>query len=108
LTFREAAERRRGEPPYAGRSLWLTVRVRPERGDFNIRHEGEPLGEQWRLDADNMPDLEDPLRRSLLLMHTLMDEVRIETDGTEILMTKLPTEPIDEIAGGGADNPVTP
>jgi hypothetical protein len=108
LTFREAAERRRGEPPYAGRSLWLTVRVRPERADFNIRHEGEPLGEQWRLDADNMPDLEDPLRRSLLLMHTLMDEVRIETDGTEILMTKLPTEPIDEIAGGGADNPVTP
>lgn len=98
LAFREAAEQRRGEEPFAGRSLWLTVCIQPERAEFTIRHEGEPLGDQWHLHADDMPDLEDPLRRSLLLMHTLMDEVRLEAGGSEIVMMKRPTEPADEIA----------
>jgi CheY-like chemotaxis protein len=103
LTFREAAEQRRGEEPYSGRSLWLTVRVQPDIAECNVRHEGEPLGGQWHLHPDDLPDLEDPLRRSLLLMHTLMDEVRLEDSGSEIVMRKRPadpTDPTDEPASG--------
>lgn len=86
--FQELAERRRGEPPYAERRLWVSAKLTREEATFVIRDEGPGF------DLSKLPDPTDPANlgriggRGLLLIRTFMDDVRFNERGNEITLVK--------------------
>jgi CheY-like chemotaxis protein len=86
--FRDLAEQRRRQAPYAERRLHVHVRLESQTATFVIRDEGPGF------DPSQLPDPTDPenmLRasgRGMLLIRTFMDDVRHNESGNQITMVK--------------------
>ncbi len=96
LIFREAAENQRAMPPYSSRSVWLTVRIDDDGVRLAVRHEGEATASIFLPETNDNADLEDPLKRSLILIQTFMDEISVDPSGTELtLIRHRPEQEVD-------------
>lgn len=86
--FHEAAEVRRGLPPYASRQIRVLVRIDRETATFTISDDG-PGFDISRIDRPIEP--EELFRiggRGLLLIRTFMDDVTFNAVGNVITMIK--------------------
>jgi anti-sigma regulatory factor (Ser/Thr protein kinase) len=81
-------EKRAGEKPYGNRYVQVTVRHSSEGAVYIIRDEGPGF------DVGALPDPTDPANlervhgRGMLLIRTIMDEVKHNSRGNEITMVK--------------------
>jgi CheY-like chemotaxis protein len=79
---------RRAQSPYRERRVRIDASVTPTEGIFTVRDEGPGF------DPSTLPDPTDPANlcriggRGLLLVRTLMDEVRFNDTGNEITLVK--------------------
>ncbi|WP_165226741.1 response regulator [Aquisphaera insulae] len=86
--YHELGERRKAQPPYCDRRVRLDAGVTRAEASFTIRDEGPGF------DPSTLPDPTDPANlwriggRGLLLIRTLMDEVRFNETGNEIVLIK--------------------
>ena len=81
-------ERRRAEPPYRDRRIFVDVKISPEEARFVIRDDGSGF------DVSAVPQPGDPAAlnreegRGLMLIRTFMDEVTHNEPGNEITLVK--------------------
>jgi DNA-binding response OmpR family regulator len=86
--YRRLGEERRKQSPYRERRVCIDAGVTRNEATFHVRDEG--LG----FDPSQLPDPTDPANlcriggRGLLLIRTLMDEVRFNETGNEITLIK--------------------
>jgi anti-sigma regulatory factor (Ser/Thr protein kinase) len=83
------ARERVGEPPYRDRRIHLTCRVSRTEAVFIVRDEG-PGFDTSKLAALTaaVPDAERDGGRGVVLMRTIMDEVRYNAAGNEVTLVK--------------------
>jgi CheY-like chemotaxis protein/anti-sigma regulatory factor (Ser/Thr protein kinase) len=86
--YQRLIEDRTAKPPYAGRKLFVTIRVGPTSGQFIVRDEGKGFDPQKLPDPTDPENLEKVSGRGLLLMRTFMDEVTFNPAGNEVTMLK--------------------
>jgi CheY-like chemotaxis protein/anti-sigma regulatory factor (Ser/Thr protein kinase) len=86
--YRKLGEERREQSPYRERRVRIDVGVTRSEATFTIRDEGQGF------DPSTLPDATDPANlcriggRGVLLIRTLMDEVRFNATGNEITLIK--------------------
>jgi len=86
--YRALGNGRREQSPYRERRVWIDVGVMRDEARFTIRDEGPGF------DPSTLPDPTDPANlcriggRGLLLVRTLMDDVRFNARGNEITLVK--------------------
>ena len=86
--YHRLGEERRGQSPYRERRVRIAVGVTRTEATFTVRDEGPGF------DPATLPDPTDPANlcriggRGLLLVRTLMDEVRFNATGNEITLVK--------------------
>ncbi|QEH36331.1 Luminescence regulatory protein LuxO [Aquisphaera giovannonii] len=86
--YHELGERRKSQPPYRDRRVRLDAGITRDEASFTVRDEGPGF------DPSKLPDPTDPANlfriggRGLLLIRTLMDEVRFNATGNEIVLIK--------------------
>jgi CheY-like chemotaxis protein len=86
--YDEAAAARLGEAPYRDRHIRVTVRVSREEAVFVVRDDG-PGFDVLRLPAAGaLGDADPPAGRGVVLMRTIMDEVRYNDAGNEVTLVK--------------------
>jgi CheY-like chemotaxis protein/anti-sigma regulatory factor (Ser/Thr protein kinase) len=96
--YRRLGEERRGQSPYRERRVRIDVGVTHAEAAFTIRDEGPGF------DPTSLPDPTDPANlcrvggRGILLIRTMMDEVRFNATGNEIALVK--RRGSDECGGG--------
>jgi CheY-like chemotaxis protein/anti-sigma regulatory factor (Ser/Thr protein kinase) len=90
------ARERLFEEPYRNRRIHVEARVSRSEAVFVIRDEGPGFN------ASQLPDPADPAShekasgRGIILMQTIMDEVRYNADGNEVTLVKRPPVVVDE------------
>jgi CheY-like chemotaxis protein len=95
LAREQLVQVRLSEPPYRDRRIHVTVRVSRNEAVFVVRDDG-PGFDVSRLPAGtNLPDDERDSGRGVVLMRTIMDEVRYNAAGSEVTLVKrrTPEEP---------------
>jgi CheY-like chemotaxis protein len=99
--YEALARERVGEAPYRDRRIHVTVRISRAEAVFVVRDEGRGFDVSRLPDPANLPDAERGAGRGVVLMRTIMDEVRYNAAGNEVTLVKrrLPEEADD----GGAD-----
>lgn len=90
--YAELAEKRRYESPYCERKITLRARITREQAEFTIADEGPGF------DTSHLPDAADDdayesLGKGIILMRTIMDEVRFNDQGNQVTMIKRKVEP---------------
>ncbi|MBI3862519.1 MAG: response regulator [Planctomycetia bacterium] len=81
------------EEPYRNRKIFFEARISRTEAKFTIRDQGPGF------DASLLPDPAAPLNyekasgRGIILMRTIMDEVRFNADGNEVTLIKRPPAP---------------
>jgi CheY-like chemotaxis protein len=86
--YEQMAEERRHEAPYRERSIHVVVRISRREAVFVIRDEGPGF------DTSRLPTLMDlsteegEAGRGIILMHTIMDEVKYNSAGNEVTLVK--------------------
>jgi CheY-like chemotaxis protein len=93
--FNELVAARMLEPPYCHRRIHVTLRVSRSEAVFVIRDEG-PGFDVSRLPAGaDLPDADKHPGRGVVLMRTILDEVRYSPSGNEVTLVKrcAPHEP---------------
>jgi CheY-like chemotaxis protein/anti-sigma regulatory factor (Ser/Thr protein kinase) len=86
--YNRLGEERRGQSPYRERRVRIAAGVTRTEATFTVRDEGPGF------DPSTLPDPTDPANlcriggRGLLLVRTLMDEVRFNSTGNEITLVK--------------------
>ncbi len=83
----EVAQVRRDEPPYKFRNLRVEVTLTAEEAVYVVRDEGKGFNASEHLFDEN-DSLEGRPGRGIALMQTIMDEVRYNTRGNEVTLTK--------------------
>jgi CheY-like chemotaxis protein len=96
----ERARRRLAEMPYAGRRVFVRARVTRQEAVFLVRDEGPGFDSARHLGAA-VPDGDGLGGRGIVLIRTVMDEVRYNAAGNELTMVKLPFKAGDAGAGDG-------
>jgi CheY-like chemotaxis protein/anti-sigma regulatory factor (Ser/Thr protein kinase) len=96
----QIARERLFEEPYCNRRIYVRAQVSRSEARFVIRDEGPGFN------AEQLPDAAEPEShsktsgRGIVLMRTIMDEVRYNPDGNEVTLVKRPPvvadEPVDE------------
>lgn len=81
------AARRRGEEPYRDRRIHVRVRLSRDEAVFVVRDEGRGF-DVARLAATARPDANPGSGRGVVLMRTIMDEVRYNDAGNEVTLVK--------------------
>ena len=88
--FQELMERRRREPPYCDRKVYVRISVSPEGVTFVVRDDGNGFDPSSVPDPTSPEGLEAVSGRGLLLMQSLMDEVTFNEKGNEVTLIKRP------------------
>jgi anti-sigma regulatory factor (Ser/Thr protein kinase) len=92
----QIARERLVDEPYRNRRIYVHAKVSRSEATFVIRDEGPGF------DASQLPDPADPdshsrtSGRGIILMRTIMDEVRYNADGNEVTLVKRPPVVVDE------------
>jgi len=92
----QVARERLFEEPYRNRRIYVRAKIARTEAVFIIRDEGPGF------DASQLPDAADPkshaksIGRGIILMQTIMDEVRYNADGNEVTLVKRPPVVVDE------------
>jgi CheY-like chemotaxis protein/anti-sigma regulatory factor (Ser/Thr protein kinase) len=86
--FRELREKRRVQPPYSLRRVYVTFKVTNSEAVWTIRDEGPGFNPNVLPDPTDPANLEKVCGRGLLLVRTFMDEVHHNSPGNEITMVK--------------------
>jgi CheY-like chemotaxis protein len=102
--YEELARRRRGEAPYRERRIHVTVRVSRAEAVFVVRDEGPGFEVASLPAADDLAEAERGAGRGVVLMRTIMDEVRFNDAGNEVTLVK---RRVPEAAAGD-DEPEAP
>jgi CheY-like chemotaxis protein/anti-sigma regulatory factor (Ser/Thr protein kinase) len=85
------------EGPYASRKIYVRAKVTRDQAEFIIRDEGPGF------DASQLPDAVDAnshgkaAGRGIILMRTIMDEVKFNAAGNEVTLIKRPPAIVDEM-----------
>jgi CheY-like chemotaxis protein/anti-sigma regulatory factor (Ser/Thr protein kinase) len=93
----QIARERLSEEPYCRRKIYIRAKVTRAQAEFSIRDEGPGF------DASQLPDASDPEShgkasgRGIILMRTIMDEVRFSPDGNEVTLIKRPPAVVDDM-----------
>jgi len=88
---------RLAEEPYASRKIYVRAHVTRDQAEFTIRDEGPGF------DVSQLPEAVDPLShgkaagRGIILMRTIMDEVKFNATGNEVTLIKRPPAIVDEM-----------
>jgi CheY-like chemotaxis protein len=85
--YETLAQQRRFEEPYRDRHIHVTARISRQEAVFSIRDDG-PGFDVAKLAAAIQPDAERGAGRGLILMRTIMDEVRHNDAGNEVTLIK--------------------
>jgi CheY-like chemotaxis protein len=81
-------EKRRSEPPYRDRKIFVDVRLTKDEARFTVRDEGPGFDVSAFPDPEAPGALEGDMGRGLSLMRTFMDEVTFNHGGSEVTMVK--------------------
>lgn len=81
-------ERRRAQPPYRDRRIYVEVKISTEAARFVVRDEGPGFDLATVPDPRDSGVLEPELGRGLSLMRTFMDELTYNDAGNEVTMVK--------------------
>jgi CheY-like chemotaxis protein len=84
----ELAAKRRWEEPYRDRCIHLRARISRDEAVFVIRDEGPGFDVARLPPAGTLPDAEHGAGRGVILMRTIMDEVRYNDAGNEVTLVK--------------------
>jgi CheY-like chemotaxis protein len=102
--WEQLARSRAGEAPYRDRRIHVTVRVSRAEAVFVVRDEGPGFPAARTLALAETPDGEPGPGRGVVLMRTIMDEVRYNDAGNEVTLVKRrAAEAAPEDNGGGAE-----
>ncbi len=83
----ERARRRQVEMPYAARRIFVRAKVTRVEAVFVVRDEGPGFDAARHADAA-LPDGEGASGRGIVLMRSVMDEVRYNAAGNEVTLVK--------------------
>jgi anti-sigma regulatory factor (Ser/Thr protein kinase) len=86
--YQRLAATRRGKPPYRGRLVHVRGRFDVDAAVFVVRDEGRGFDPTSLPDPTEVPCLERPSGRGLLLIRCFMDEVTFNPTGNEITLIK--------------------
>ena len=86
--YYELAGQRRFSEPYASRRITVIETLTHELARFTIRDDGPGFDTQLLNREPDPEDLEAVSGRGLLMMRSFMDEVRFNTKGNEVTLTK--------------------
>ncbi|HID77304.1 MAG TPA: response regulator [Planctomycetaceae bacterium] len=81
-------ERRRSEPPYRDRRIYVDISISPEEARFVVRDEGSGFDTSALPDPTRAGAMEGRSGRGLSLMRTFMDEVTFNEAGNEVTLVK--------------------
>ena len=81
-------EERQHEAPYANRKLVVECLVTSAAAEVKITHEGPALAIPSLPANDSAVELEAAVHRSLVILHTLLDEVSFSDDGRRVTLIK--------------------
>lgn len=79
---------RRKIPPYAHRSLHLTVQVTPQQGIFTVRDEGLGFDPGLLPAPADLSPLEKGVGRGVVLMRMFMDDITFDHGGRQVTLVK--------------------
>ncbi len=83
-TYEALGRQRRGEEPYRNRRIHVVARISRSEAVFVIRDEGSGFEVSRLPGSDSLPDA----GRGVMLMRTIMDEVRYNAAGNEVTLIK--------------------
>jgi CheY-like chemotaxis protein len=86
--YEQLARQRLGEAPYRDRRIRVTARISRDEAVFVVRDEGPGFDASRLVPAAALPDAERAAGRGLILMRTIMDEVRYNAAGNEVTLIK--------------------
>jgi hypothetical protein len=86
--YQELARRRRDEAPYRERRIHVTARISRAEAVFIIRDEGPGFDTAALPAAADLAEAERGAGRGIILMRTIMDEVRFNAAGNEVTLVK--------------------
>ncbi|MEQ8788995.1 MAG: response regulator [Pirellulaceae bacterium] len=87
--YYEMAQRRRREPPFCHRRVWIEAYESGDVSRYVIRDEGPGFDRTLvNYDPCDPANIAKPSGRGLFLIHTFMDEVAFNDTGNEITMTR--------------------
>ncbi|MCA9100960.1 MAG: response regulator [Pirellulales bacterium] len=81
-------DRRRRQSPYSDRKVRVTARMNRDEASFVIQDEGPGFAAHANGEADASQNLSRESGRGLVLMRSLMDEVRFNDEGNEVTLIK--------------------
>jgi CheY-like chemotaxis protein len=90
--YDELARQRLAEAPYCDRQIRVTAKISRTEAVFTVRDDG-PGFDVSRLPTAALPDPERGIGRGVILMRTIMDEVRFNDAGNEVTLIKRCAEP---------------
>jgi CheY-like chemotaxis protein len=93
--YEELANKRQSEAPYQQRRIHVAARISRQEAVFVIRDEG-PGFDVGALPTTMLPDPERGSGRGIVLMRTIMDEVRYNAAGNEVTLLKRRTPVADD------------
>lgn len=99
VVYQQLVDERMAAEPFAGRKLFVTIRVNRDKGTFIIRDQGPGFDPSALPDPTDPENIEKVSGRGLLLMRTFMDEVVFNKTGNEVTMVKRN----DAAAGGNKE-----
>jgi CheY-like chemotaxis protein/anti-sigma regulatory factor (Ser/Thr protein kinase) len=85
------------EEPYRDRKIYVTAKVSRDLAEFTIRDEGPGFNASQLPESADFVNQDKPAGRGIILMRTIMDEVRYTPDGNEVTLIKRPPAIVDEI-----------
>jgi CheY-like chemotaxis protein/anti-sigma regulatory factor (Ser/Thr protein kinase) len=85
------------EEPYRDRKIYVTAKVSRDLAEFTIRDEGPGFNASQLSETADVSNQDKPAGRGIVLMRTVMDEVRYTADGNEVTLIKRPPVVADEI-----------
>jgi CheY-like chemotaxis protein len=86
--FDELVGTRIVEPPYCHRRIHVTLRISRSEAVFVVRDEGRGFDASKLPAAADLPDLDRQTGRGVVLMRTIMDDVRYNAAGNEVTLVK--------------------
>jgi CheY-like chemotaxis protein len=97
-SFEEVARERVAQDSFGERKIHVSVRISRSSAVFVVRDDGHGFDVSRALVAANRPDAEHRAGRGIVLMRTIMDEVRYNEAGNEVTLVKrsAPAEPAGE------------
>jgi CheY-like chemotaxis protein len=81
-------QERMDEPPYAGRRVYLRMRISPDQAQFIVRDDGPGFDVRRQTKVALSRNAEEPAGRGFILMWALMDKVTFNVSGNQVTLIK--------------------